>query len=162
MGKNLIIKGADFSANAIGSTIEWYNEYENLQGSLNAGANWITPKPTFIAVFDLINVIKLYSRNDNVTITIGKASVSNAGVTPATYEDLGSHEYTLSSGINLIYLVEPIVLQENTNQTIFFTNVKNFMTYNNDSGEGWPMVITTGWSADKNRVPVMFGYKTLL
>ena len=137
MGKSLIIKGADFSENAIVGSIEWYNEYENLVGTnTTSTSNWMGFDPQAITTLlknKQIDVIRLYSRSDS-TIKIGtKKILSGEGVTPIEAEIVvPDHEYAVTTGVNEIRLIEPITLGDNETITFIQPN-GNVLTFNNET-----------------------------
>lgn len=159
MGKRLIIKGADFSANAL-SSLTWYvNIAENLlQGNkLDTYTVRFRVSAESIATFGLagktVNVIKLYAQNAG-TFEIGQATFG----TGASYT--GAQTYTCVQGINTIELSTPLTLS--STQTIY-VNGQNVITYweqvGGDTTKGWRYLGESSTSPGNSTIPICFGFK---
>lgn len=164
MGKKLIIKGADFSENAIFTEI-WYNPYEELQGGSTYNfSSSVIPDPDEIKRMGMlnkpINRIMFYAISNNVLTGIRIVEVTgsrDSGDLTVTQIDERPTLHTVS-GINEIRLTEPIVLSEG--QSIRITNVKDNLTkFSIDDGDsvGFKCLSHNAWNND-DRVAIMFGY----
>ena len=164
MGKLLIIKGADFSENAI-LTDKWYNSYEDLQGASNYSASVFAINPNEIAGLGLIgksiNAVRFHSlKADSTGVHIEHIKVTgnkSAGtVSYETIKDFGYHPTVL--GINEFKLSEPIVFSEG--ESIRFSHISSSLTM---TAKGTQDDIFTGFNNTSwivsNYIKIMLGYK---
>ena len=174
MGKSLIIKGADFSQNAIFAS-KWYNEYadDDLDGQKALNASTVVLYPAAIDAMGMrgkvVNTIRLYSYKA-VSISIGscQASGERDGEYSVTFND-DATLYSLNVGINDIHLETPITLSEGTslgfkgvgteNKEILAVNVHAGSSTESDE-YGWTCGYGNAWNGIGIRVPIMFGYFT--
>lgn len=169
MGKNLIIKGADFSVNAI-FVDKWYNRFANLQGSLEVSVNSVICDPQAITALGLIgkpiNKVKLYSRNEApMRISVCQVTGSReSGEYSYNVDSSLSQDFTVDAGENIINLATPITLSEG--QTIYFySKGREVLTSLNDgdavnvlSDKGFSYAYSGGWVGAAAKISIMFGY----
>lgn len=138
MGKNLIIKGADFSANGISVvTINWigYTDSEMNGTSTVSNTNKYCISATSIQSLGLvgkdIQYIKVYAKAAG-TITFGGCDISGS---TATQDN--SYSASVSQGVNTIRLSTPIPLS--ASKSIWFAgkNVLSFYNQSSTSYAGW-------------------------
>lgn len=169
MGKTLIIKGADFSENAVAKT-KWYNSVTSLQGINTFTNKKIIVDPVAQELMELmgkpVNTVRLYS------ISAGSIDIGIVGVTGSRKEgtitlgeERATHSYDIIEGENEITLIEPIVLEEG--ECIYLNDEShNKITYNNVlddstallSENGWCFGIYNRWYAKAGKMPIEFGY----
>lgn len=115
MGKKLIIKGADFSANRL-KVEEWYYYMGNSSVNSSALSTYaplsLSDDNMSLVVGHLVNKIKIYC-NSNGTMTIGK--LSSTGIIT------NLQSYSVSAGYNLLTLTTPIIFM--SGEKITFTGV---------------------------------------
>jgi hypothetical protein len=177
MGKSLIIKGADFSVNAITSTIAWYNEYTNLVGENTGPA--ATKFNIYLPYAELegfgmkdhpVEYIKLHVDVDGL-IKVGKVQV-NVDLTDITATDVSITDTLIenvfsdvSAGENTLYLPTPITI---TSADVAAKNIalniyvepRNILRFNDSTGDGWSYWGNSGYTS-KYRFPIQFGYKQM-
>lgn len=160
MGKNLIIKGADFSENGIATLISWSAGYTNtnLHGERTITSTYVyCPTKSELQRLGLtgkaVKYIKLYAVSAG-TITVYKTDCSS---TPYSASD--PHTYSVMAGMNIIELDSPITITSAVGLAIQGANVLTYWR-NAESypSKGWVYLIadsTTEPSAV--RIPVDFG-----
>lgn len=164
MGKSLIIKGADFSANAIIPTvISYYNEYDNYVGTNGVASPALVGIPQSV-IEDMglfgktIKIVKFHSPSDT-TITMGKATVEGKVITPVV-----SSTYNVTEGINEVRLDNPIILNEGET---FFINIttenmtREKFTTSPEDAKGWNYFASGNNPSDKFNIIMSFGNLTL-
>lgn len=169
MGKKLIIKGADFSANAIAQD-RWYNQYES-QGTNSNSIKTVAIAPEAVEALGIIgkpiNRLKFYAIGNKSNCTIQVATYTGSresGSFDLNY--IGEKQYfDISEGENIITLSTPITLSEG--QTIVLTDARQLTLANNTTddtvefanGNGWSYCTdSNGYMAIKLKQPIMFGY----
>lgn len=101
MGKNLIIKGADFSANAIAGVVTWYvNEYDqavaaHLTASTNANSAYAGFAPNYDFGGKTINILKFVAGQAGIiSLWLGNSATDGSAVKVAeitiTSEEVGT------------------------------------------------------------------------
>lgn len=101
MGKNLIIKGADFSANAIAGVVTWYvNEYDqavaaHLTASTDANIAYVGFTPNYDFGGKTINILKFVAgRAGVISLWVGNSATDTSAVKVAeitiTSEEVGT------------------------------------------------------------------------
>lgn len=170
MGKSLIIKGADFSQNAIEQTVVWYNIYSDLVKSIRSSSGTFgqyAPRASAITELGLmgkpINLVKLNIEElpPSGIIRIGTANVTAIDVTPFAYTEIKSYEYIVTEGINTINLNEEITLSEG--MTIFVYGLVYYNRAGATSGntEGFQIVYPDRYPSENIVTPIQFGYKQM-
>lgn len=112
MGKNLIIKGADFSANAIAGQVTWYvNEYDqavaaHLTASLIANNAYAGFAPNYDFGGKTINILKFVAGQAGViSLWLGNSATDTSAVKVAeitiTSEEVGTTVVKQFSPINV-------------------------------------------------------------
>ena len=170
MGKKLIIKGADFSENAILQD-KWYNTVNDLHGQSKYTATRLAIDPGAINELGLIgkpiNQIKLFALSA-ATFSIGVVTVegSREEGTVSYREARVDNEYSVVEGENIIILTESIILAANES-ILLRGGTKNVLTRNDDAdpegfvnADGFCYSFTGSWAPIYHRVPIMLGYKT--
>ena len=169
MGKKLIIKGADFSTNAV-FVDKWYNIYNNLQGTTNPSINYIIADPEAMTALGLfgkpINQIKVYSSSaGELLIAVCQVTGSRAsGEFSYTVDTDTAERFNVVEGENILKLTNTITLSEG--QSIYVYSAKKLTIINDNdtnivaSDSGWSYAYNTGWFSAKWKMPMMFGYKS--
>lgn len=138
MGKNLVIKGADFSANGISVvTINWigYTDTELNGSSSVSNTSKYCISASSIQSLGLagksIQYIKIYAKTAG-TITFGGCDISGS---TATQES--SYSAAVSQGVNTIKLATPLPLS--ASKSIWFAgkNILSFYQQTATSYAGW-------------------------
>lgn len=167
MGKRLIIKGADFSENAL-FTEKWYNSVDSLEGNHSNPSNLKVVDPIAIDEMGLIgkpvNIVKIYGAEAG-TITIGARTISGDRTgEPVIGEPRNATEHPITIGENIIKLTEPIILSEGESIYIY-SSPKASVTVNYYTDEeafinsdGWCFAANGTWGAMHIKNPIVFGY----
>lgn len=169
MGKTLIIKGADFSENAVATT-RWYNSVTNLQGISAFPYKKIIVDPEAQELMGImgnpVNTVRLYAAvAGSIDIGIVGVTGSREESTITLGEERATHSYDIIEGENEITLIEPIVLGEG--ECIYLNDkLHNKITYNSLasdstallSANGWCFGIYNRWYVKAGKMPIEFGY----
>lgn len=156
MGKKLIIKGADFSLNAIiTDRIIYINDYSDSvldAPSAFSSSNKFYLKPSEMTRLSLenvsISIVKLYAKTSgNITI----------GTTNKTTES-GVNTYAVQQGVNIVRLVSPITIDSTHLPSFGGINILSLWN-DNDPAKGWNFG-RVGSSTTYNGyyIPISFGY----
>ena len=160
MGKKLIIKNADFSANGIASVEPtWSLGYTSAELIGNTG--FTNTNNYYIIASEIqslglsgkvISALKFYA-SGNGNITVGKVSISGSSASIVE-----SFVFQVNSGENIIYLPNSITLS--SSQSISFSG-RYILTYNHeaDPSVGWKFSwIGSSTVSNVNFIPIDFGY----
>lgn len=156
MGKSLVIKGADFSANGISTLITWCGGYSD--SILEGETRKVVSNNTFWRPYDAevtrlgmvgktIKYIKLNAAAAG-TITVAKVDLSDSSTTQ-------DQNYSVSAGKNIIELSSPITIGSNS----YSVGVKgNGIIRYWSSSDAYP---ERGWKTSSStgaRLPIDFGW----
>jgi len=168
MGKILIIKGADFSENAV-FIQKWYNTVNDLHGPNNYTASKLAIDPGAINELGLIgkpiNQIKLFALSSAIFNICVATVEGNREEQTVRYTNLRlENTYSVAEGENLIRLTEPIILT--AGETILLQNgITNVLTRNDNAdsegfvnADGFCYSFVGKWASIDHKVPIMFGY----
>lgn len=156
MGKSLVIKGADFSANGISTLITWVAGYSDsiLQGETGRVVNTdLIPKPYSSELTRLgmvgktIKYLKLDAASAG-TITIYKVNLSDNSTSQ-------EQQYSVAAGKNIIELPSPITIGSDTYSV--GTKGNGIIRYWSSSAS-YPARGWQGASGSNVRYPIDFGY----
>lgn len=170
MGKTLIIKGADFSANAILTNIK-YNTVDNFIPTTNISFSWIYIDPAAVSYLGLIgkpiNTLKFYCNDAITEVKIRKySSIGNRDTdeAPVPQDMTELQSFSAIQGINTFVLDQPVVLAQG--ETLGIQGIRNKIGYISDSTEsyvdsnGVAIARSDLWYSLKNKFPVEFGYSS--
>lgn len=156
MGKRLILKGADFSDNGFPvHNYQWANWYNNFEGEVVSTSNnktYIIPSEIVRLGMNSLTVkcVYLYASQDGV-VGIGEAT---PGDTPSYDKE---HTYTVTQGMNLIELDEPVTLDgSNSIYVIGFGVFTLNGKVGSDVSKGW-LFAASGTTGGTSRIPIAFG-----
>lgn len=157
MGKVLIVKGVDFSPNAIDVVYpDWYIGYNNsvLIGTNSMASGYFYIRPEEMTRLNLlgkeIKYIKCYASAEGV-INVG---VVNNASSPAESERGATYSYSVSQGINIIELKEGITLSSTTSMCVSGT----VLTYNGSTtSEGWLFYRVGSNAVFTSKIPIDLG-----
>lgn len=156
MGKSLVIKGADFSANGISTLVTWCGGYsdsilEGETGRVVSNNNFWKPYDQEVTRLGMVEkTIKYIKLNAAAagTITVAKVELSDGSATQ-------EQNFSVSVGKNIIELSSPITISSDSysvgikgNGIIrYWSNSEDYLS------RGWK-----GSSGAAYRVPIDFGY----
>ena len=169
MGKTLIIKGADFSANAVISNIK-YNTVDTFIPTTHVSYSWIYIDPDAVSALGIvgkpINTIKFYCEEEISEIKIRKySSIGNRDTdevpVPSDFTELQS--FSAVQGINTFVLDQPVVLAQG--ETLGIQGIKNKIGYiisehtsSYVDSNGVAIARSDLWYNLKCKFPIEFGY----
>lgn len=169
MGKILIIKGADFSENAVLTNIQ-YNTVDNFIPTNYISFSWIYVDSDAISFLGMIgkpiNTIKFYCK-EPATIkirkynSIGHRDTDNVPV-PSGMTEL--QIFSATQGINTFVLDQPVVLAQG--ETLSIQGIKDIFGYISHStssyadSNGVAAGRNDNWYSLSNKFPIEFGYQS--
>lgn len=158
MGKKLIVKGADFSANGIiVGELTFINDYSD--SVLRASEILESANTFYIMESELtrlglsdktVSYVKMYSP---IAGTVQIGTVNSTGTTIS-----GNQNYLVNAGVNTIKLQTPITID--SSHLPCFTGQGILVFWNdNDDNKGWKLLRANSSSTyPNNRMPISFGY----
>lgn len=156
MGKRLIIKGANFTQNAIDDAlITWFAQYADayMTGNytfLDGGFYMIASEITRLNLTNKqVNYIRVYCATSG-SIEVGVCNLPS-------HSQGAYHSYNVQAGINTIRLAEPITM---TSSTTFYLKGQGIITYwsTNADSNGWKIGNMGNGNEYNYREPCWVGY----
>lgn len=156
MGKSLIIKDADFSANGISTSVGWVGGYPSTilageAGKVSANNNITAPIATEVTRLGMVGkTIKYIKINAASSGTIGVYTYNTSDGTTSNQQSI-----SVTSGINILTLPTPIVISSNAVSIGIQGN--GIVRYWSNSAS----YTARGWQYAQNgvvRIPIDFGY----
>ena len=159
MGKQLIIKGADFSTNGITNIVPtWYINYDD---NVYASDIVFTSSNKFYIRYNEITRLGLNNKQVNfVKINCKKAGVVNIGIVNRTSSGTG-YNYNVVQGINIIYLKSTITLSQSVSIYLSGDDIIKYWSATVASEEpslGWKMSRVASSNVYDHRIPCDFGF----
>lgn len=159
MGKQLVIKNADFSVNGMENIVPtWYINYDDNAYAANtvfSSANKFYVKHDEITRLGLdntqINFIKVNCKIAGI-INIGKVNGNTAGT---------GFDYNVTSGINIIHLRQTITLSQSVSIYFAGNGIIRYWTANASDGHpelGWGMARAGSSNVYVQRIPIDLGF----
>lgn len=162
MGKQLIIKGADFSTNGISNIVpSWYINYDN---NAYASDSAFTSSNKFYINYSEISRLGLNGKQVNfVKINCKKAGVVNIGAVNGTSAGTG-YNYNVGKGMNIIYLRATVTLSQNVSIYLQGDDIVKYWTSSavnaasDPEALGWGFSRIGSTSTYSQRIPCDFGF----